>query len=829
MILSLVTIPGGPTVGTITPLMSGSAAIAGRLLSAMSLVTLPAGPTTAASVIASGASGSLVIASGTILPAGSPGTNGANGLPGSTGPQGLQGPQGPPGAVNLSNPTALVGLSAIVGTSTNALRADGAPALDVSIAPTWTGSHTFNVTAKFTASLAVTTNALTVGLGTASVALSTVALGSGSGYLQLGGTSTLNAVYDTGAVQARNNGAAANLAINPLGGNVGVGTSSPTLATLQIAGTLAVDGANTNYVRWHNSAGAADQKYAEWAQYDSTTFRGRFVNDAYNAAQDFMQVSRNSGTYTVNSVAFPSGVTEMAQLSTVLGADLSGATDSWSSINAAIASQKVVHLAPGTYRIASNQTIPNGTILIIPSGTSISVDSTKTLTIRGTIIAGPYQIFNGAGTVTGIRSVYAEWWGGKNDGSADAAPAINKAISCVQGGSASDGAEYRLTLQAGTYLLGSNIVFQPSTTVSWRVQGAGHMATTLLSSSSNSGWALQIQSTTLSYFEFSGFTLINQTAGSGCTIGFYISHTASYHYSYISDVQVSGFSINWYVDQPTRLVKWDHCSAWSKDNSGVETVSSNCLQIASATASTFVGDLDFFSCQWVGPMGSSSPSGSDVVLTASAASAHISGIRFVANVFYGAQYQVSLSFTGGAFCDDIWFSHGQFEAPVRGSVDTRGIIMVASNANSFIRDIHIDNNYFAGNGHNYHITVSIGSSSSGGFLFITNNFMNGSVANSVNITGVGSTTGVTGITFNGNIQRDCASGSDINVMNAISYLAAAGNSAFSSGGMTGTSYFNIDNGGDWYSLAGNNASGTRTTPYTFGAGAGTHRNSSANL
>ena len=46
----------------------------------------------------------------------------------------------------FANPTASIGLSAVNGSATTAMRSDAAPSLDVSIAPTWTGLHTFNVT-----------------------------------------------------------------------------------------------------------------------------------------------------------------------------------------------------------------------------------------------------------------------------------------------------------------------------------------------------------------------------------------------------------------------------------------------------------------------------------------------------------------------------------------------------------------------------------------------------------------------------------------------------------------------------------------------------------
>jgi hypothetical protein len=45
---------------------------------------------------------------------------------------------------NFATPSALVGLTAVPGTLTTAMRSDAAPALDQSIAPTWTAKHTFD-------------------------------------------------------------------------------------------------------------------------------------------------------------------------------------------------------------------------------------------------------------------------------------------------------------------------------------------------------------------------------------------------------------------------------------------------------------------------------------------------------------------------------------------------------------------------------------------------------------------------------------------------------------------------------------------------------------
>lgn len=48
-----------------------------------------------------------------------------------------------------ANPTALVGLAAVNGVATTFMRSDGSPALDQSIAPTWTSTHNFNGAANF--------------------------------------------------------------------------------------------------------------------------------------------------------------------------------------------------------------------------------------------------------------------------------------------------------------------------------------------------------------------------------------------------------------------------------------------------------------------------------------------------------------------------------------------------------------------------------------------------------------------------------------------------------------------------------------------------------
>lgn len=55
-----------------------------------------------------------------------------------------------------ANPTASVGTSAVNGTAPTFMRSDASPAIDLTMAPTWTGAHTFNAATLFNNSATVT-------------------------------------------------------------------------------------------------------------------------------------------------------------------------------------------------------------------------------------------------------------------------------------------------------------------------------------------------------------------------------------------------------------------------------------------------------------------------------------------------------------------------------------------------------------------------------------------------------------------------------------------------------------------------------------------------
>jgi hypothetical protein len=130
----------------------------------------------------------------------------------------------------------------------------------------------------------------------------------------------------------------------------------------------------------------------------------------------------------------------------------------------------------GTY--AGNKTVT--TVLNVPKGVFYSGNITVT---TGSLQAGPYQIFTGTGTVTGLSESVPEWWGAVADGVTDSTYAFNQAIN--MGGP--------VYLSSGTYL--ANAVHTSGFPI---IQGAG-MGVTYIKSYSASGYAWTESGTTSSW------------------------------------------------------------------------------------------------------------------------------------------------------------------------------------------------------------------------------------------------------------------------------------------------------------------------------------------
>lgn len=94
-------------------------------------------------------------------------------------------------------------------------------------------------------------------------------------------------------------------------------------------------------------------------------------------------------------------------------------------------------LPPGTWTIASNNSIPANVTLKPLHGAVLSISNGATLTINGPFDAGPYQTFSCTGTgnvVFGpgaVKEVWLDWWGPAADGVTDDSAKLQAAIDSL--------------------------------------------------------------------------------------------------------------------------------------------------------------------------------------------------------------------------------------------------------------------------------------------------------------------------------------------------------------------------------------------------------------
>jgi len=104
-------------------------------------------------------------------------------------------------------------------------------------------------------------------------------------------------------------------------------------------------------------------------------------------------------------------------------------TGSLAWVIATLAGDPATVILPGnqTYQVSTDLTVPATVCLVMHRGAVFSVDAVKTLTINGDVLAGAYQIFSGAGTITLGANIleHDSWRDGAGD---DILPSVTNTI-----------------------------------------------------------------------------------------------------------------------------------------------------------------------------------------------------------------------------------------------------------------------------------------------------------------------------------------------------------------------------------------------------------------
>lgn len=267
-----------------------------------------------------------------------------------------------------ANPSALVGLTAVNGAAGTFLRSDGAPALDQSIAPTWTGVHTFSGAGARVAFTGAGTSSSRIDYSSTGGALAVGLDGSGGDSIVTGGSAyagTFATTNATGLTFGTNSLARQTISS---GGNVTINSPSSGTA-LTVAGTTG----GITPVRWTDSAGTTVGFLG--ASSTPSIDVGSVSNHPFNIFTNStarIGVS-NAGNVTVNA---PSSGTGLA-------------------VNAANASTAALDIASGHLKIAgsagtSGQVLTSGGASAAPSWTSTAAS----------ILSGGSAASDGAGGCT---------------------------------------------------------------------------------------------------------------------------------------------------------------------------------------------------------------------------------------------------------------------------------------------------------------------------------------------------------------------------------------------------------------------------------------------
>lgn len=138
------------------------------------------------------------------------------------------------------------------------------------------------------------------------------------------------------------------------------------------------------------------------------------------------------------------------------GSSLTGKTIQ-SAIDAISSANRTLLLAPGTWTISSDVTVPSNVNLRFEQGAIVSIKAGAVFAIDGPIEAGLYHIFDGSGSVSfgsgHIEKIYPQWWGARGDGVTDDHSAIQRCINSLPTGGV-------VKFPIGKYMVSDTLTFR---------------------------------------------------------------------------------------------------------------------------------------------------------------------------------------------------------------------------------------------------------------------------------------------------------------------------------------------------------------------------------
>lgn len=520
------------------------------------------------------------------------------------------------------------------------------------------------------------------------------------------------------------------------------------------------------------------------------------------------------------------------------GVDPTGVNDSTAQFVEAMVSGSCIVIPAGVTLKVSPTTATSGFLIVdgtlVINGTcnigcdvhvrsgAVNVNAGFTATFSGNFIAPVTKIFNGSGTVSGIKEVWPEWWGAKYDTSLSIgySDQIMAAYNCITGTQNFS----RGIMHMNAYTIDKLVTFNLKTNNSVYFVGGGNNLVggrLKLLSTFTDAIAVQFTGNADSTKAIASFGMtdiaIENTTGSAASVGVRFGNSSGF---------ISGLAKNRIVNLTThgfpygidvvnsRLLSFVGCSTWK----GPATTANGLrFMTGGSVTGTFVGDCDVTSCQFE-PAGS----GQCMQVAVSISGHQCKGVTVDKTAFYKSDSgtQLGINASNGGIIGDLFFSSSvQFDG-----FSNKFMSITSDGSGSIVDDISFMGSYFRG------------SLADSGFTLTATN---GGVVSCIRYIGCWIANGASTVfAANGctNVQIcNChfydTTGTTSNVMSftACNSFSITGNVASRSGSSYFARFILVSGASDYYVVANNIASGIPATAVVTDSGTGTHKTVSGNI